>query len=302
MIKILFVRSERAFLPEIDAYIDYFNKSSKFTAYDSSKIEGLYNINDFDIIWEFKGIGGHKPKNKFVIHDYASLSTGYFPKTKNKIKRVLNPKPDMRIFLNKEVQSGFKFKDNIEYCYRDMGISEAFVNISNYEKEYEFVYTGVISRSRGMDKALSYFSEKKIGKICLIGTVEDEIYNQYKYNKDFIFTGKIDYIDVPKIASKGIYGLNFIPDKYPYNLQTSTKLLEYLALGLNIVTTDYRWIREFENKYKCSFYKVNSKNIELDINDIKNYKFKSKVNINEFIWKNVIEKSEIKQKILSNIK
>ena len=63
MITILFVRSENAFLPEIDAYVDYFNNTKEFKAYDSSKIKD-YKLDDFDVIWEFKGFGGSKKKKK----------------------------------------------------------------------------------------------------------------------------------------------------------------------------------------------------------------------------------------------
>lgn len=302
MYKILLLRSENAFLPEIDAYIDYFQKTSEFIAYDSSKIKDEYSINDFDVIWEFKGVGGIKSKNHILIHDYASLSTGSLAKVKNLAKKMLNYKPNLRIFLNEFVQKEFKFNDNIDYCYRDMGINEAFLNVNNNYKEYDFVYTGSISKSRNMDKLLKKFNNNNIGKICLVGNVDDDIYNEYKYNKDIIFTGKVDYLDVPNIASKAIYGLNFIPDKYPYNLQTSTKLLEYLALGLNIVTTDYKWAREFERMQGCSFYKIDSKDIDINMKDIENYEFVSNFNEDCFLWDNIIKKSDIEKKILLNIK
>ena len=86
MKKILFMRSENAFLPEIDAYIDYFNHFEGFKAFDSSKIKE-YKLEDFDIIWEFKGLGGVKQnKNQILIHEYASLSTGKHARFKNFIK------------------------------------------------------------------------------------------------------------------------------------------------------------------------------------------------------------------------
>lgn len=127
--KILFVRTGKAFLPEIDAYVKYFNKLEGFEAYDSQLLDENYSIHDFDVIWEFKGFGGVRDVNKVIVHDYASLSTGSFPKVKNNLKKWLNPKPNLRVFLNQAVRQGFNFNDDIEFCYRDMGIDERFVSV-----------------------------------------------------------------------------------------------------------------------------------------------------------------------------
>lgn len=106
MKNILFLRSERVYLPEIHACINYFNKTEGFKAYDSSKLKD-FNLNEFDIVWEFKGFGGIKMRNQVLVHEYASLSTGNFPLIKNILKAKINPKPDLRIFLNESVKAGF---------------------------------------------------------------------------------------------------------------------------------------------------------------------------------------------------
>jgi glycosyltransferase involved in cell wall biosynthesis len=293
LIKILFIRSERAYLPEIDAYIEYFNKTDGFRAYDSLKLKGEYQLKDFDVIWEFKGFGGIKVKDQILVHEYASLSVGAFPRVKNLLKSKLNPKPHLRIFLNEDVKAGFFFRDNVRYCFRDMGIHRKFLQARNSTKEYDFVYIGSISKERKIDRLLAKFTTRNNGKLCLIGEVGDDIYKAYKNNRDIIFTGKVPYSEVPEIASKGVYGINYVPNKYPYNIQTSTKLLEYLALGLKVITTDYKWVRKFEEKYGCSFYKLDERNFDIDINEVNKYEFISKLNIEDFLWDNVIEKSGI---------
>jgi len=195
-VKILFVRTGKAFLPEIDAYVKYFNKLEGFEAYDSQLLDENYSIDDFDVIWEFKGFGGVRDVNKVIVHDYASLSTGSFPKVKNNLKKWLNPKPNLRVFLNQAVRQGFNFNDDIEFCYRDMGIDERFLSVKSEEKEYDFVYVGSICKGRGMDRFLAEFTRKPQGKLCLIGNVEDDIYNEYKHNKDLVFTGSVPYGEV----------------------------------------------------------------------------------------------------------
>jgi len=289
-------------LPEIDAYIKYFNNNSEFLAVDSTQLGSDYDIDEFDVIWEFKGLGGIKVQDKILIHEYSSLSTGSAPKLKNLLKSKLNKKPDLRIFLNESVKEGFKFHDSIDYCYRDMGIDESFVNTISEKKEYDFVYVGSIGRERGIDKFLQSFDTKSLGKLCLVGTVEDELYNQYKRNSDIIFTGKVPYQEVPKIASRAFYGINYIPDKYPYNIQTSTKLLEYLALGLKVITTDYKWVRNFEKKYNCSFFKIGEKNYKLKSEYLDKHQFSSNFNPEWFLWDRRIEQSGINEKILDILK
>ncbi|PTV95052.1 glycosyl transferase family 1 [Halanaerobium saccharolyticum] len=301
MIKIIFMRSKNAFLPEIDAYIDYFNKFKRFKAYDSSKLKKV-KLETFDVIWEFKGLGGVRTnKNQILVHEYPSLSTGKFPKLKNYIKSKINPKPDIRIFLNKTVREGFNFNDGIEFCYRDMGIDDLFTSQIKNDKEYDFVYMGSISKEREIDKFLKVFTKKNNGKLCLIGNLDTKIYNKYKKNDNLIFTGKVPYLKVPQIASKARYGINYIPDKYPFNIQTSTKILEYLALGLKVVTTDYKWIRDFEEKHKSSFYKLDYNNLKFNKENIEKHEFVSNFNPQDYFWDNLIENSNIKNKILSLI-
>jgi glycosyltransferase involved in cell wall biosynthesis len=296
-VKILFVRTGKAFLPEIDAYVKYFNKLEGFEAYDSQLLDENYSIDDFDVIWEFKGFGGVRDVNKVIVHDYASLSTGSFPKVKNNLKKWLNPKPNLRVFLNQAVRQGFNFNDDIEFCYRDMGIDERFLSVKSEEKEYDFVYVGSICKGRGMDRFLAEFTRKPQGKLCLIGNVEDDIYNEYKHNKDLVFTGSVPYGEVPIIASKAVYGINYIPDKYPFNIQTSTKLLEYLALGLKVITTDYQWVRDFEKRHGCSFYKLNLKQDGFNRDYIKSYDYKSNFAVENHLWDAVLENSGLKEKI-----
>ena len=83
LIRILLKRSDKAFLPEVDAYVSYFNKKDDFRAYDSSLLEEDYDIKDFDVLWEFKGFGGDCSINHIIVHEYASLSTGLLPRFKN---------------------------------------------------------------------------------------------------------------------------------------------------------------------------------------------------------------------------
>lgn len=297
--KILFIKNEKSYLPEINAYINYFNKSKEFEAYESSLIDDSINIDDIDIIWEFKGLGGYKNKNKIIIHEYASLSTGPFPKVKNKIKKYFNAKPNLRIFLNNIVNNEFNFNDGIDYCIRDMGIDEIFTTRYNSNKEYDYVYVGEISKKRKIDVFLQSFCRNQNGKLCLVGKIDDDIFKNYKDNPNIIFTGKVKYTEVPEIISRAIYGLNLIPNEYPYNLQTSTKLIEYLSVGLKVISTEYKWVNDFEKANNCSFYKIDMHN--LDLSGSHEYKYISNFKSEDYLWNTIFEKSRIKEKLIELI-
>lgn len=151
MLRILFIRSRKAFLPEIDAYMKYFGKKNEFEAFDSFDLKNNYEIDGVAIIWEFKGFRGMNNTDKVLLHEYASLSTGHFPRLKNRLKVIFNPKPHPRVFLNETVRHEFDLKDDVDYCYRDMGIDESFLHLRTIGKEYDFVYVGSVSKNREID-------------------------------------------------------------------------------------------------------------------------------------------------------
>lgn len=88
MKKILLVDSEKGYLPEIPAYLNYFNSSNNLQVFSTSEFDDSVNYDEFDIIWEFKGIGGYKPKKQIMIHEYHSLSTGSLVNFKNILKNT----------------------------------------------------------------------------------------------------------------------------------------------------------------------------------------------------------------------
>jgi len=45
-----------------------------------------------------------------------------------------------------------------------------------------------------------------------------------------------------------------VPNTLPYQQQTSTKVLEYCATGLRVVSNSYPWVRYFMAQHKANFY------------------------------------------------
>ena len=66
-------------------------------------------------------------------------------------------------------------------------------------------------------------------------------------------TGRVPHGQVPTLLRRARYGLNLVPDQLPYSQQTSTKLIEYCAAGLPVVSTDYDWVRAFEARHGARF-------------------------------------------------
>lgn len=303
MYKILFSRSDKAMLPGIEAYIEYFNNSDEFEVIVTNDSEKITDYNQFDVVWECKGFGGVKKGDYVLVHEYNSLSTAPFPKTKNLLKVKLNTQPDMRVFLNKLVADEFRFKDDVPTFYRDIGIDPAAIALNHQDKEYDFVYLGAISKAREIDQLLRGFVESNTGKsFVLIGDKNNDIYEEFKEVKNITFTGRVPFKEVAQIASKARYGINFIPDRYPFNLQTSTKLLEYMALDLNIISTNYKWVKEFEKETNSAFYYIDDQHPIFDIDEIEKFGFQNNAQFENLYWKNIIDNSGIKDELLRQLK
>lgn len=289
--EILFLHPNKANLPELKAYTNYF--SPKFNVTVSS--DYYQDISKFDIIWIIMGTKSISKSNEkqILIHEYASLSTGPYPSIKNFLKKFLINKPDIRIFLNEFVKNEFNFKDQVRYGYRDMGISTVFFDKKVEEiKQYEFVYVGDISRRRKMDIFLTSFIKAHTESLLLVGKYDKDIYDRFSKYDNIKFVGKVPYENVPKQIKKAKYAINFIPNEYPYNLQTSTKLQEYVALGMNVITCDGDWVREFERRNKCNFFYIDDKKPFID-DDYKKFDYKSKIDPSKYTWESVLDNSRI---------
>ena len=98
MIKLLLLKTGRAMLPEIEIYKSFLEK--KGVIVDIKNISKVNKeIKEYNIIWNFMGIDLKKySQNQYIIHDYRSASSRCFPKIRDKIKIIINVKPNLRIF------------------------------------------------------------------------------------------------------------------------------------------------------------------------------------------------------------
>ena len=233
-----------------------------------------------------------KLKNKFYIHDYSSLSTPPLCEVKDFIKKYFNFKPDLRIFNSKLIKNHMNYNDKVQYIIRSQGVLKNFFQKRLKKFNYDFLYTGSIETRKGLDEI--FFKYLKLGfSILVIGNVSDDYKMKFSNFSKIKFLGPKKYVRIHKYYKMCKYGLNYIPDEFPYNAQYSTKFLEYSASKLNIVSNKTVFMKEISKKYKIK--NVYDEDIN-SANDLKNAKFQH-LNLHNYEWDVVIKKSGILEKI-----
>lgn len=241
--KVAFVRPSTAFLPEIDAYVAALTKAG---------IECLVAPTEFapdvarevDLVYRFGGLLRPIPgSNTPEVHEYASASTGRFPRSKNLIKARTGGTPIGRVFLNEFVCRQFSFAKETPFIYRDMGVPEPFLNCAQPStEEFDLVYVGAISGRRGLLRELERLSALNI-TILVAGSSTSRGAENLRRLNGVTYLGPVAHSDVPRILARARAGLNYVPECYPYTEQTATKVLEYLVAGLPVVSNSTKWLR-----------------------------------------------------------
>lgn len=260
MIRIAGVVSDKSYSPELVALREYFSHSNEIafelvpstSAAAGAGFDAIYLKMGFSPMW--------KPSDTPEIHDYSSASTGDWPHLKDWIKSNLSRKPVLRSFLSEFVRTCLTFRDSIPYVVRDMGVPEGFISARESRTgspTYDLLYAGSIGASRQTDLMLEGVTKAGL-TILVVGEPSPEIQTRYGKSTGVSLAGRVSHHEIPGLAADCRMGLNFTPDIHPFNRQTSTKVLEYLALGLPVVTNDYEWVRQFELQSSASMFKFKS--------------------------------------------
>lgn len=276
--------SENAYTPESYAYQKYLIRKGHIVQLD-------YKLDpDNDINLYITGLRPFWEKNKGrakEIHEYQSLSTPPYAKLKNFGKKLINNKPNGRIFLNNFVHEHLFFEDKIPFIYRDMGVDEKLFQKPNENPDYDIVYCGSVSRRNGLIETLLNLA--KSYKVLVVGklTIEDrDLLN----SKNITLIGAVNRELLPEIYRNARFGLNYTPDIYPYNIQTSTKTLEYLASGLKVISNRYEWAECFFKKINYQPFWLNC-DITLDITKFENLNSFNYSVIKDYSWGNILSHS-----------
>lgn len=274
--------SRTAYTPEAYAYEKYLINIGHSVQLDFA--ENLDINNDINIYFMGTRPFWQKKIGKAVeVHEYQSLSTGSNAKIKDKIKKWVNRKPAGRIFLNSDVKERFGFDDNVPYIYRDMGVDDIFFQKPNDNPEFDIVYCGSIVGRVGLVEILIKLSEKY--KVIVVGEVEQETALLFR-KANITLTGRLERSQIAEIYKNCRFGLNYTPDLYPFNIQTSTKTLEYLASELGVISNRYYWSEKFFKNigYVPSWIDSNGNVDELNINV-------KKIDMKCYSWDNILYNS-----------
>jgi glycosyltransferase involved in cell wall biosynthesis len=253
--KIAFIHNHRAFLPELAAYQRFFQKQNIDTCI---AVYGEETNSDADVYWYLMGFFPRSfHKKKLIIHEYSSASVPPYRKLKDFIKCRFTPRPHFRLYLNEYVREQLNIHDEIPFGYRDMGISDTFFQQSGQAtKEYDFIYSGNMSAHRNLDRLLEIFDKGSLQEhsILLLGDDEARLATTFGHCRNIFFQHAVPWEKVPAYLSRSKFALNYIPDEEPFNAQTPTKFLEYVAMKIPVITTNYFWISEFKERYGGNYF------------------------------------------------
>jgi len=109
------------------------------------------------------------------------------------------------------------------------------------------LYYGVINKERGIIDLASTFSKTKADNVILliVGDGPDrKLLEEYVKSSDNVLVlPPIPYKDIPKLLCAIDIGILPLPNVEDWRYQTPTKLVEMLAIGLPVITTDLQGVK-----------------------------------------------------------
>lgn len=245
-----FVHTGTAYMPELSAYETHLRQLGHHCERHNDAASVPLNA---DIVWWICGRvsaqHAHRLRRSLQVHEYASASVGELPAIKDRLKRWRHPRPDHRIFLNEWVRERMGFNDGVPCSLRDMGVPAHFLQAdTTLAPDHDLVYLGEMARLRSFLPCLQAISQAGL-RLLLVGQVPEDLQGFLRLTPGVECTGRVAQADVPELLLRARAGLNLVPDRLPVAMQTSTKVLEYLALGLPVLSNDYPWSRLTAGQY-----------------------------------------------------
>ena len=242
MITVHFVHGARSYLPELAAYQAHIQSLGHAVQMHTQAhtVPG-----DAKAVW---WICGRVPadqarrfKGAVQVHEYASASLAPLAWLKDRVKQWQHPVPDFRVFQSEWVRQRMGWEDTVPYVLRDMGVPESFLAAQALQPpEFDLVYLGEMRRLLHFVPLLQTLGQAGL-KLLLVGDVPPALQAHLARLGHIQSTGRVPQDQVPAQLLRARAGLNLMPDVLPLSEQTSTKMLEYLALGLPVVSNSYAW-------------------------------------------------------------
>lgn len=254
---IAFVHNNKALLPELYAYSDFFSRYNvKCEVVTKKELKGVSR----QIEWFFMGFDTSKRSDGILkIHEYASASIPPLRRLKDQVKRYFNAQPDFRLFLNEYVRSRLPFNDHCPFGFRDMGLHTSWLTspAEPIKKEYDFVYCGSVTKDIAIHRLLNHFlSSAPMGNrsLLVVSRHYETLQQQYREASNITFTGPVPHHQVQDFIRNARFAINYKPDIEPHSFQTVTKLLEYVACKTPVITSRLPWVTQFQQRYGGDFF------------------------------------------------
>jgi glycosyltransferase involved in cell wall biosynthesis len=119
---------------------------------------------------------------------------------------------------------------------------------------FDLCYLGLISLDRGLDTMLAVLESLKNCRLHLFGRIANDCLDLLTTQRDrVIIHGHVDQADAfPVMAQCGV-GLALLKPVGDYPESYPTKLFEYMALGLPVITSDFPLYRSIIETHQCGF-------------------------------------------------
>jgi glycosyltransferase involved in cell wall biosynthesis len=243
VITVHFVHGARSYLPELTAYqahIEHLGHAVKMHTQAHTVPD------DAQAVWWICGrvpaAQARRLQGAVQVHEYASASVAPLAWLKDRIKQWQHPVPDFRVFQSDWVRQRMGFAGNaVPFALRDMGVPDAFLTAQSlHPPEFDLVYLGEMRRLLHFVPLLHTLGQAGLS-LLLVGDVPAALQERLAALGHIQSTGRVPQDQVPAQLLRARAGLNLMPDVLPLAEQTSTKMLEYLALGLPVISNPYAW-------------------------------------------------------------
>lgn len=121
-------------------------------------------------------------------------------------------------------------------------------------------------------------------KVIVVGNISQDLVPILS-SANITLAGRVERKDLPELYRNAKFGLNYTPDIYPFNIQTSTKTLEYLASGLQVISNRYEWSERFFSSLEYIPIWLDGNNLELD------YKIVNIPHIKKYQWESILDEA-----------
>ncbi len=289
---IALIHPGKALLPSLEVY-------QRFLPQNGYEVATLENpppemLEDFLIEWHFMGSDWvREKKGRIKIHEYISASVPPFARVKNGLKKRWNVLPDARIFGDPLVKEEMGFRDNLPFLFRPAGVDASFFTIHPHPAEFDLVYSGAMDSVRNLIPWVARFlNQLPDARLLMVGQPSVGLWKAFRKHPGVTFTGRVPYAEVPALLCKAEYGLNLIPNRYPFNIHLNLKLVEYCAVGLKVISTPTAWVRQFERQRQGRFFYLEDKGVALSWEQLRNFSFATPP-VDDLVWDRLLETSGI---------